>query len=345
MRFVVLLSVWTVAACSVSPVDSTTNASEAIVRESVLMGTRATLATYAAVREDGLQRLERALTLLESADSLLSTWRDDSTISELNRSPVGEPWSAGTALCPVFRDLEYWWVETGAAFDPAIGTLTRAWDIHGSGRVPDEHALAIAKGRSGWSLLNFDAAQCTITRLEAATLDVGAFGKGAALDWVTAAVSDGSWLIDLGGQVAVHGLPPGRSWWDISVAHPARRHEPFLTLRLPGGSLATSAGSESDRDVSGGRVGHILDPRTGYPAGFNGSATVWHAHALVADVLSTALFVMGLERGLQWAEDRNIAALFLRPTETGVDVHATSAFLPLITEGGPAAAWATTTGL
>ena len=61
----------------------------------------------------------------------------------------------------------------------------------------------------------------------------------------------------------------------------------------------------------------LLDPYTGRPAEVNGSVSVWHEQALVADILSTALYVMGPEKGLFWAESRNIAACFLVPDKDG----------------------------
>jgi thiamine biosynthesis lipoprotein len=90
-----------------------------------------------------------------------------------------------------------------------------------------------------------------------------------------------------------------------------------MNLTLTSGSLSTSSGSERDRWVRGTRVGHILDPHTGSPAPFRGSVSVWHESALVADVLSTALYVMGPRKGLSWAEARGIAAVFAMPRADG----------------------------
>jgi thiamine biosynthesis lipoprotein len=78
--------------------------------------------------------------------------------------------------------------------------------------------------------------------------------------------------------------------------------------------------------VSGTRVGHILDPRTGAPAPFKGSVTVWHRSALAADALSTALYVMGPKEGARWADARGISALFLLPDDAGVKAYPTAAW-------------------
>jgi thiamine biosynthesis lipoprotein len=160
----------------------------------------------------------------------------------------------------------------------------------------------------------FNPSLCQITREKEVTLDVGAFGKGDALDRVLdyARQQDSTpWLIDLGGQILVYGSPPEATSWKVDIAHPLQRDRSLLAVELTSGSLSTSAGSERDLQVDGQRIGHILDPRTGRPADFIGSVTVWHERALVADILSTALYVMGPEEGLTWAEARNIAVCFL----------------------------------
>ena len=82
--------------------------------------------------------------------------------------------------------------------------------------------------------------------------------------------------------------------------------------------------------VNGTRVGHLLDPRTGRAAPFNGSVTVWHERGLVADILSTALFVMGPDEGLRWSTDRGIATLYLIPEGNVLRARMTPKFRRLI---------------
>jgi thiamine biosynthesis lipoprotein len=298
-----------------------------VERSAYLMGTRVRLLTWADSRFDGLARLEHALTTLEQTEAELSTWRDDSAIAALNRSPVGSPWSASPAICRMFAVLSDWQTTSGGAFDPSIGRLIQAWDVHGQGRIPSPADLAQARASSGFRHLDFDAVRCTVTRRADVAIDVGAFGKGEALDRVEQRLGDEPWMVDFGGQVSVHGVPPGRGEWPVSIAHPLDRQRAYVEVGLRAGSLSTSAGSERDLFVNGRRIGHHLDPRTGVPAAFGGSVTVWHRRALVADIMSTALFVMGPDEGLRWAESRGIAACYLIPdTNREVSMRATTAF-------------------
>jgi thiamine biosynthesis lipoprotein len=305
---------------------------ETVVRDVYLMGTRALLVTSAADRVTGLATLDRALGILESAEAELSTWRDDSIVSRLNRQPVHSAFVIPHELCDTFAVLYTWHAATAGTFDPAIGRLTDAWGIHADGRVPPEPVLRLARATSGLDLLDFDATRCEVTRRADAWLDVGAFGKGDALDRVERGLGGASWMIDLGGQVSVHGTPAGAQAWQVAIAHPRDRERAWLHVALTKGSLATSGGSERDAIVDGRRVGHILDPRTGEPAGFEGSVSVWHRRGVVADILSTALYVMGPAEGLAFAERRGIAACYLVAVADGtVRMLATSPFRQLIT--------------
>jgi FAD:protein FMN transferase len=297
-----------------------------VEREAYLMGTRARLVTYAAGRDAGLSTLNAALTALEAAEAELSTWRAESAISRLNRSPVGTPWAASPGLCAMFDEVYRWRDATHAAFDPAIGALSAAWGLHDAARIPSPNQIASALARSGLDRLLFDRAACTLTRTTDVTLDVGAFGKGEGLDRAAAVLGHRSWMIDLGGQISVSGPRPDDRPWTVGIADPRNRERPVIEVHMRRGSLATSSGSERDQTAKNQRVGHILDPRTGRPAPFAGSVTVWHERGLVADMLSTALYVMGPEDGLAWAEARGLSALFLIPEGSKVHVRTTTAF-------------------
>lgn len=311
-------------AVAMTAVLSAQDAPQLVVRDVYLMGTRASLATYARSRDAGLAALQSALTALERTEAELSTWRESSEISTLNRQPVGTPWHATPATCRLLDEVWRWHAASGGAFDPAIGQLLTAWDVHGEGAVPNAVDQARAAKTSGLTLLTFDSARCTATRLSYVAIDVGAFGKGEALDRAAALMGRDPWMIDLGGQVSAGGLTG--DGWPVAIAHPRNRKRPHMRVTLRHGSLSTSGGSERDVTVNGTRVGHIFDPRTGRPAPFAGSVTVWHERGLVADILSTALYVMGPDEGLRWAAANQVAALYLIPEGSSVHTRMTAAF-------------------
>jgi FAD:protein FMN transferase len=315
---------------ALASIGPSASSGELVTRDVYLMGTRARLVAAAPDRAEGVQTLERALRVLEDTEAELTTWRDDSVISRLNRQPIGAGFELPHALCDTFAALYEWHAATAGTFDPAIGRITDAWGIHAGGRVPPDSILRNARAASGLDKLSFDAARCIVTRRTDVRLDVGGFGKGDALDRVGRALGTAAWMIDLGGQVSVRRAPDGGPW-QVAIAHPRDRQRPLIELQLSGGSLSTSGGSERDVEVNGRRIGHIIDPRTGEPARFEGSVVVWHQRGLIADILSTALYVMGPEAGLTFAEGRGIAACFLVPAADGtVRIDATAAFRSLL---------------
>ena len=300
------------------------------------MGTRASLQTYTPDRQIGLNQIEGFLRILENTDEELSTWKADSVISRLNNQPLGQAFPLNASLCSLFSQLRTWNDRTGGAFDPAVGTLAEAWGLHTGGRHPTARELEAALETTGFRHLSLDAEACLVVRNRATLIDVGAFGKGDALDRVwNYAVDAGvdGWMIDLGGQIMVRGAGPDGEAWSIDLAGPLNRTKPALTLVLRDGSLATSGGSERDLGTGDARIGHTLNPETGQPVRADYTVTVWHREALVADILSTALFVMGVEEGLDWAQTHGIAATFLIPDDAGhVEVRASSLFEEMFLE-------------
>ena len=284
------------------------------------MGTLCTVTSYARDRAMGMNRCETYLNLLEEVNRQISTWIPESDLSRLNRHMIGVPYPLVPSLCRLFSELVHWNQATDSAFDPAIGALVNANKALSSSGADSQTMLEQARQSSGLKHLEFRREDCTIVRRRPVLLDPGAFGKGEALDRVhnrSSKRGDPPWMIDLGGQVMAFGTPPEERGWEVEIADPELRTVPVLSIRLESGSLATSGGSERDIRVGARRVAHILDPRTGTGAHFRGSVVVWHPRALVADIVSTALYVMGPESGLTWAENRDLAACFLDRPQTG----------------------------
>ena len=321
--------------CLAATACHTDSTSIRVERTVFLMGTVATLTVDVPDRETGLNRLERMVRVIEETEAELSTWQHDSVLSALNRQPVKTWLLLPDSVCVLLEQVTTWHRRTNGRFDPAVGRLIEAWALRDGGRHPSPDTLVTAKARSGFRHISLNETSCAASRLADVTLDAGGFGKGAALDRVRHADRGrlGDWLIDFGGQVAVSSTSSDRAW-PVAVAHPEQRDVPVVELRLTEGSLATTGGSE--RDVltdENSQLGHIVDPLTGRPVSRTSSVTVWHQDALVADILSTALYVMGVDKGRDWAEQNGLAVCFLVPRErdgvtlgTEVDFVATTSF-------------------
>jgi len=296
-------------------------AATSVEREFWVMGTRARLLIEGSAERHRLVRIaERVVRETERWDRLLSNWDPASQVSRLNALPVG-PMETTAELADLLHEVVAWVPRTGGAFDPATGLLVELWGLQDGGRVPSPAELDDAMTGTGPGRIRVDVHARSVTRSVASTrVETGAFGKGAALRAVADLLRPEGLdrvVLDMGGQV-LHVGSPGTAEV-VDVAHPKYRDRAVARLSVRSGSVATSGTSERSFAVDGRRFGHILDPRTGRPAPAWGSVTVVTDDPLEADILSTALYVMGPEAGLRWIADHHptLAALFLEDRPDG----------------------------
>jgi thiamine biosynthesis lipoprotein len=218
---------------------------------------------------------------------MLSTWRDDSELSRVNR---GEREASGELHRLLLAALQ-WSSRTGGAFDPRLGRLIELWGLRNGGAVPDSNAVRAALPPND----------------PHPRFEEGGFGKGYALDRMLSRVR-GDAMIDFGGQVIVRGAIP------VRIADPANRERPVARFTLRDASVSTSSGSEKTFEAADRRYSHILDPRTGEALPPRGSVSVIADDALTADILSTAVYVMGEEAGIRWADANDVAVIFINPS-------------------------------
>lgn len=244
-----------------------------------------------------------ALDLVDDIEARISVYRESSELSRLN-SAAATGWRdvSGDLLALLVR-ARHLAERTGGAFDPAAGSLVRAWGfLRRQGRTPDEATLAAALSASGIGGVEIDEAGSRVrfTR-PGIEINPGAIGKGWALDRVMerlAAAGVPSVLVHGGSSsVRARGIQgpagPGRSGWRVGLRHPLRPTRRLATVTLVDRALGTSGSGTQFFVDRGRRLGHILDPRTGRPAEGVISATVIAPEAADADALSTALYVLG----------------------------------------------------
>jgi thiamine biosynthesis lipoprotein len=304
----------------------TTPSTVRVRRDVIAMGTQLQMDVAAGSRARALVATEDGYQAVLQMDSLLSTWHA-SPLDSLNHARPGNTWSVPPGLATLLGEVMPWRDSTGGAFEPVSGALTEAWDLRGRGRVPSSTDLMDALRGTGADAMTITG-RLGVRHRENAWLDSGAFGKGAALRSAQRALrADGvdAALFDFGGQVLALGAPEGAQGWAVAVADPRDRSRPALRLLLRNVSASTSAQSERFVTVAGARYGHILDPRTGRPVPAWGSVTVIAADPLEADIVSTALFVLGPEQGLAWANRHpELGAIFLVSDASRLRMHASA---------------------
>ncbi|MHB0970134.1 MAG: FAD:protein FMN transferase [Thermoanaerobaculia bacterium] len=289
------------AGCATIPADAT--------RARYLMGTTCTVTVPAGEEADA----QAALDEIARVEQFLTTWRDDSELARLNAAADDVAVDVSPELFALLDEVSSLAETTGGAFNPLVRPLVDLWNTRGEGSVPAQSALEAALARTNPALARLDRAHSTVALSRGAAFEEGGFGKGYALDRALAVLAQngvGRAFVDFGGQVSLFGWSRGL---DVAIAHPEQRLEPAVVVTVESGSIATSSGSERTFVVDGARFSHLIDPRNGRALPPRGSATAFDARGLVADVLSTALCVLGPDEGLRWADAHDVAALFIVP--------------------------------
>ena len=149
------------------------------------------------------------------------------------------------------------------------------------------------------------------------SLDLGAIAKGYAADVIAEYLrSQGfeSAIIDLGGNILAMGAKPNGSPWTVGIQDPGEnRGEHIGLVRVTDKTIVTSGVYERYFIEDGAAYHHIFDTDTGYPVN-NGllSVTIVTDRSIDADAMSTTIFSLGLEKGLDFVESREgTDALFI----------------------------------
>ncbi|MCG8452912.1 MAG: FAD:protein FMN transferase [Spirochaetales bacterium] len=205
---------------------------------------------------------------------------------------------------------------TEGRFEPSIAPLVNLWDIH-EAQVPSPESVVEALTVVDFRKIQFDEFSRSITLEPGMALDLGGIAKGWIADEVAdffAESGEQSILINLGGNILVRGGKPDGSSFRIGLQDPQNSRGEYLGIfALKNGSVVSSGVYERYFIKDGIRYHHILDSRTGYPIQ-NGlaSVTIISDRSADGDALSTSLFALGLDEGLQLALDlEGIEAVFV----------------------------------
>ena len=262
---------------------------EKVSQETVFaMNTVMDLKIWGTDREKGLQTVTQ---LLQDLESIWSNQKPDSQISKLNNGTARLTETEQQLLDKVTALSQ----RTGGAFDPRLHGVISLWGFQtGNYRVPSSEELAEAP--KTWNLggaLKGYAGQVAVARLQ-------------ALDVERA-------ILNLGGNVQTYGEKADGTPWSIGIQNPDGG-DPIGTVSVVGTiSVVTSGDYQRYFEKDGIRYHHIIDPATGMPADSGlRSVTILCRDGLTADALSTALFVMGLQKGSEfWRQSDDFEAVFI----------------------------------
>ncbi|EYF02310.1 FAD:protein FMN transferase [Chondromyces apiculatus] len=284
-----------------------------VALETKVMGTQLTLATYttAEMDEHALRPpLEKAVKELRRLESLMTTWRDDSEISQVNqRAGKSAVEVSPESLEVIQKSL---WISrlSRGVFDITFEAMHGLWkfDEDLDDNIPSKPDVDRARKLIDYRQIQVDPAKRTVKLGKPGMrMNLGGIAKGYAVDAAARVLrAEGlkAFFIQAGGDLYVSGKKPDGSRFRVGVRDPRGKNanDFFAMIEVENHAFSTAGDYERSFLKDGKRYHHIIDPRTGFPATASRSVTIWAADALTADAIDDAVFILGPEEGLKLVE-------------------------------------------
>ena len=280
-----------------------------------------------------------ALDLVDHLEEQMTVYREDSELSAINRQAVAGAVEVESRLFELVQRCAWLYDETAGAFDITAGPLSKVWGFfRREGKLPGEDDIQSALDLVGTEKLTLDANGETVRfARDGVEMNLGGIGKGYALDRAAALLQseDVENFLFHGGRSSV--LARGsrvpsdaeNNPWTVGIGHPRRPDRRLGLLVLHDKAMSTSGTATQSFHHAGKRYGHILDPRTGRPAEGVLSVTALCDDAALADALSTAFYVLGVEKTEEFCQRHpEASALVVLPTKSAQQVEVVSINMP-----------------
>ena len=219
-------------------------------------------------------------------ENVFSLYQTDSQISRLNRDGALE--NPGFEMIELLSICSTINARTGGAFDPTVQTLWTTYaEAYATGAVPNTDSLEIAMSVTGWGHVQYSSQRVSFDRA-GVQLTLNGIAQGFIADKLTKLFRDNgvSNVMVNTGEIVALGTAPSGDEWRVKLGS-----DDGQSVSLHNAAIATSAPLGTTFDANE-KVGHILDPRTGYPGGVWSGVSVVAASAAEADGLSTAFCLM-----------------------------------------------------
>lgn len=265
------------------------------------------------------QALHDALLEYHQLFDIYNDYEGINNLKTVNDNAGTAPVEVDSRIIDLLLDCREYFEATDGLVNVAMGSVLRLWhtarsdssDDPQNAYLPDMAALTEAAGHVSWDGVVIDEAASTVYLSDPEmSLDVGAVAKGWSLQRVAETAPEGL-LISLGGNVCATGPKNDGSDWVVGVTNPEDQSAYLHTLYLSKGSMVTSGDYQRYYVVDGTVYHHIIDPETLYPSSYWRSVTIICDDSGLADILSTALFLLPLEEGQALLERFEAEALWV----------------------------------
>ena len=270
-------------------------------RDAAIMGTAISVELWHDDPQRGGELINAVLAEMHRIDALMSTWKPDSDLSRINRTAALGPVPVDRELRQLITRTLAFSELTGGAFDITYASAGRYYDYR-KGEKPGDAELEAALPAIDYRHVVIDTDNSTVRyRHPGVTIDLGGIAKGYAVDRgmnILQQAGVGHALISAGGDTRVIGNRWGRAW-QVGIRDPCNAAGIVTMIPLVNRAISTSGDYERYFEEDGVRYHHILNPGTGKSAGAVRSVSIIGNTATTTDALSTSVFVLGVEKGLQ----------------------------------------------
>jgi thiamine biosynthesis lipoprotein len=256
----------------------------------------------------GIDRaIEKAYQEMSRLDGLLSAWNPESDISRINALAGQGTVSVDRQTWEAIHYIQATAQLTRGAFDITIGAISQLWDFSSpEASPPDSEVISRSLPLVNAQQVILDSLNRRIgLRQPGARLDLGGAAKGYIVDRAIEALRESgieAAVVDAGGDIGLLGMKTGQEPWKVGIRHPTDPNSTIEIIEVDSGAVATSGNYERFFIKDHIRYHHILDPQTGWPAPQVASVTILAQTALEADLLATAVFVLGPQKGMTLIE-------------------------------------------
>lgn len=330
---VVLLTI-SITACF----PSNNSAKKEILLQGRTMGTTYNVKVVAIPEHiEALKLQEKIDAVLVQVNQEMSTYISNSEISRFNKSPSTEPIEISTGFARVLKESIRLGEMSSGKLDITVGPLVNLWGFGSEQRpetVPSDEIITNTRARTGLKNLHLNGNKLS-KDLPNLYVDLSTTAKGYGVDVVAELIEENgiaNYLVEIGGEMRLKGFKHTGELWAIAIEKPildptGEQRAVHQVIIPKDNAVATSGDYRNYFEADGQRFSHIIDPATGRPINHNlVSVTVIAPSSMTADGLSTTLMVMGVEQGMKFSVENDIAALFIYKTEYGFDDQFTVKF-------------------
>lgn len=273
-------------------------------RAVTLMGSRFDITIEAKDSLSAEKYIDESIAEIERIENLISEWRPQTQISEVNRNAGIKPVKVDKEVIRLTQSGIYFSKLTDGAFDISIVAMDKIWKFDGSmTTMPSQEAIKKSVEKVDYQNIEIDTVASTIfLKKSGMKIGFGSIGKGYAADKTrelmeTKGVKAG--IINASGDLTTWGKQFNGKYWTVGITNPFKNDAYTEVLKLKRFAVTTSGNYEKFVEFDGKRYAHIINPKTGMPSTGICSASVFGPSAEIANGFSTSIMVLGVDEGLK----------------------------------------------